>query len=60
MKLCSKINYERFWLACYLEHQVPDIEVVVLDPVSLRVDRRSKKVKTYRLDAERIIRTLKA
>ena len=48
------------WLVRYLQRQAPDIEVVVLDPASLQVDRRCKKGKTDRLDAERMIRALKA
>ncbi|MCY3725025.1 MAG: hypothetical protein OXF95_00085 [Rhodobacteraceae bacterium] len=52
--------YEGFWLVRYLERQAPDIEVVVLDPASLQVDRRYRKVKTDRIDAERMIRALKA
>ena len=36
------------------------MEVVVLDPASLQIDRRAKKVKTDRLDALRMIRALKA
>ena len=58
--LCYEVSYEGFWLVRYLERQAPDIEVVVLDPASLQVDRRFKKVKTDRLDAERMIRALKA
>ncbi|MDE2673619.1 MAG: IS110 family transposase [Paracoccaceae bacterium] len=58
--LCYEVSYEGFWLVRYLERRAPDIEVVVLDPASLQVDRRFKKVKTDRLDAERMIRALKA
>ena len=56
--LCYEVSYEGFRLVRYLERQAPDI--VVLDPASLQVDRRFKKVKTDRLDAERMIRALKA
>ena len=43
-----------------MERWAPDIAVVVLDPASLQVDRRFKKVTTDRPDAERMIRVLKA
>ena len=59
--LCYEVSYEGGgWLVRYLQRQAPDIEVVVLDPASLQVDRRCKKGKTDRLDAERMIRALKA
>ena len=58
--LCYEAGYEGFWLVRYLNHQAPDIDVVVLDPASLQIDRRAKKVKTDRMDALRMIRALKA
>ena len=58
--MCYEAGYEGFWLARYLAHQAPEIEVVVLDLTSLQIDRRAKKVKTDRMDARRIIRALKA
>ena len=56
--LCHEISYEGFWLARYLAEWAPD--VVVIDPASLQVDRRAKSVKTDRIVATRMIRTLKA
>ena len=58
--LCYEISYEGFWLARHLESRAPDMDGVVLDPASLQVDRRFKKGKTDRLDAERMIRARKA
>lgn len=60
LMLAYEAGYEGFWLARKLEVMAPEIEVVVLDPASLQVDRRYKKVKTDRLDAEKMIRALKA
>ena len=60
MVLCYEAGYEGFWLARHLERHAPDIEVVIIDPASLEVDRRAKKVKTDRIDAIRMIRALKA
>ncbi len=58
--LCYEAGYEGFWLARYLEREATDIEVVIIDPASLEVDRRAKTVKTDRIDAIRMIRALKA
>ncbi len=58
--LCYEAGYEGFWLARYLERYAPDIDVVVLDPASLQIDRRAKKVKTDRMDTLRMIRAVKA
>ena len=58
--LCYEAGYEGFWLARCLERHAPDIEVIIIDPASLEVDRRAKKVKTDRIDAARMIRALKA
>ncbi len=60
LMLAYDAGYEGFWIARKLEVMAPEIEVVVLDPASLQVDRRYKKVKTDRLDAEKMIRALKA
>lgn len=43
-------GHEGFWLVRALLER--GIEAVVIDPVSLQVDRRAKRVKTDRLDAE--------
>lgn len=58
--LCYEAGFEGVWLARYLDKMAPDIEVVIIDPASLQVDRRFKKVKTDRIDAVRMIRALKA
>ncbi|MCY4308399.1 MAG: hypothetical protein OXC57_09030 [Rhodobacteraceae bacterium] len=54
----ARVGSEVPVMMCYggrnLKRQAPVIEVVVLDPANLQVELRSKKVKTDRLDAERM------
>lgn len=47
---------EGFWLVRALQGHGIDAEVI--DPVSLKVDRRAKRVKTDRLDAEALVSAL--
>ena len=59
----ARVGSEVPAMMCYgggrnLKRQTPVIEVVVLDPANLQVELRSKKVKTDRLDAERMIRAI--
>jgi len=59
----ARVGSEVPVMMCYgggrnLKRQAPVIEVVVLDPANLQVELRSKKVKTDRLDAERMIRAI--
>ena len=56
--LTHEAGYEGFWLARRLEGE--DMEVVVVDPASLEVVRRSKKGRTDRIDARKMVRALRA
>ncbi len=57
--LCAyEAGYEGFWLARGLE--TLGIETLVIDPASLPVSRRAKRVKTDRVDAARMVRALAA
>ena len=51
-------GYDGFWLQRRLE-QV-GIACRVMDPASLKVDRRARRVKTDRIDAESLLRALQA
>ena len=51
-------GFEGFWLARWLEDR--DIRVVVNDPASLELPRRSRVRKTDRIDVKRMVRALKA
>lgn len=55
---CYEAGYDGFWLHRRLEAE--GIENVVIDPASLSVDRRARRVKTDRLDGEQMIRALLA
>ena len=54
--LCYEAGYDGFWLARFLEQR--DITCVVMEPASLRVNRRARRVKTDRIDVENILHTL--
>jgi len=55
---CYEAGYDGFWLHRQLEaHGVCNY---VIDPASLQVDRRARRVKTDRIDAERLLRSLMA
>ena len=56
---CYEAGYEGFWLARWLEKEM-SIEMVVLDPASLLVNRKAKQRKTDRIDAKKMIRALLA
>ena len=51
-------GFEGFWLARWLQDR--DIRVVVNDPASLELPRRSRVRKTDRIDVKRMVRALKA
>jgi transposase len=55
---CYEAGYDGFWLHRRLA--AAGIENVVIDPASLSVDRRARRVKTDRLDGEQMIRALLA
>ncbi len=54
--LCYEAGYDGFWLARLLEQR--GIACLVMEPASLRVDRRARRVKTDRIDVESILHTL--
>jgi transposase len=51
-------GYDGFWLQRRLAQA--DIACRVMDPASLKVDRRARRVKTDRVDAESLLRALQA
>ena len=53
---CYEAGYDGFWLHRLLETNA--IRNHVLDPASLQVDRRARRKKTDRIDAERMVRAL--
>ena len=55
---CYEAGYDGFWLHRLLEaHGVRNL---VIDPASLQVDRRARRAKTDKIDAERLLRSLMA
>ena len=56
MVLCYEAGYDGFWLARLLESH--GIDCLVVDPASLQVDRRARRVKTDRIDVEAILRAV--
>ena len=55
---CYEAGYDGFWLHRLLEaHGVCNY---VIDPASLQVNRRARRAKTDRIDAERLLRSLMA
>ena len=54
--LCYEAGYDGFWLARFLEQR--GISCQVMEPASLQVNRRARRVKTDRIDVERILHTL--
>jgi len=58
MVSCYEAGYDGFWLHRLLEAH--DVRNHVIDPASLQVDRRARRAKTDRVDAERLLRSLMA
>ena len=56
--LCYEAGYDGFWLARYLEQR--GVTCQVIEPASLQVNRRARRVKTDRIDVESILHTLVA
>jgi transposase len=56
--LCYEVGYDAFWLARFL--MARGIECLVIDPGSLEVKRRPRRVKTDRVDLKKLLRTLSA
>ena len=54
--LCYEAGYDGFWLARFLEQR--DVTCQVMEPASLQVNRRARRVKTDRIDVERILHAL--
>jgi transposase len=55
---CYEAGYDGFWLHRQLEEH--GVRNFVIDPASLQVDRRKRRVKTDRIDTERLLRPLMA
>src|SRR5260370_5718770 len=55
---CYEAGYDGFWLHRQLEAH--GIHNYVIDPASLQVDRRARRVKTDRIDTARLLRSLMA
>ena len=56
--LCYEAGYDGFWLARLLIAR--EVPTVIFDPASFLMPRRGRRVKTDRLDAEGMTRTLRA
>ena len=56
--LCYEAGYDGFWLARFLEQR--NVTCLVMEPASLQVNRRARRVKTDRIDVESILHTLVA
>jgi len=54
--LCYEAGYDGFWLARFLEQR--GIDCLVMEPASLQVNRKARRVKTDRIDVESILHTL--
>ena len=54
--LCYEAGYDGFWLARFLEQR--GIECLVMEPASLQVNRRARRVKTDRIDVENLLHTV--
>ncbi len=54
--LCYEAGYDGFWLARFLEQR--GIECLIMEPASLQVNRRARRVKTDRIDVEKLLHTL--
>jgi len=55
---CYEAGYDGFWLHRWLAQE--GVENVVLDPASIEVERRRRRVKTDRIDLEKLMRVLLA
>lgn len=54
--LCYEAGYDGFWLARFLEQR--GIDCLVMEPASLQINRKARRVKTDRIDVESILHTL--
>lgn len=55
---CYEAGYDGFWLHRVLT--AAGVENLVVDPASIHVDRRARRAKTDRIDAQALLRTLMA
>ena len=55
---CYEAGYDGFWLHRLL--QAHGVHSHVIDPASLQVNRRARRAKTDRIDAEQLLRSLMA
>lgn len=55
--VCYESGRDGFWLARFLEAR--GVRVIVIDPASLQVNRRARRAKSDRLDAEGMLRALR-
>jgi transposase len=56
VRCCFEAGYDGFWLARRLRAE--QIEPYVIDPTSLKIDRRAKRAKTDRVDVGGLLRAL--
>jgi transposase len=56
IRLCYEVGYDGFWLQRFLKAR--GIACLVIDPGSLQVNRRGRRVKTDRVDVKTLLRTL--
>lgn len=56
--LCYEAGYDGFWLARLLKSH--GIKCLVIEPASIKVNRRARRVKTDRVDVAMLLRTLMA
>ncbi len=54
--LCYEAGYDGFWLARFLKQR--DVECLVMEPASLQVNRKARRVKTDRIDVEKLLYAL--
>jgi transposase len=54
---CYEAGRDGFWIQRWLESE--GIECLILDPASIEVNRKKRRAKTDRLDAESLVRLLK-
>jgi transposase len=54
--LCYEAGYDGFWLARFLKQR--GIACLVMEPASLQVNRKARRVKTDRIDVEMLLRAL--
>ena len=55
---CYEVGYDGFWLHRLLEQN--GVRNCVIDPASLQVDRRARRVKTDKIDVTKLLRSLMA